>query len=143
MSGIHPPEDQNLTAQEIEYLEKVEWLWQQLSSLQRSKIVHSIDDGTLRQGSGKHCVIAEAISANNVKTIANPSLFENITQLVNAIFYDGPSYDFLFDKKISAEDRNKLNDIYYAKIGNKYHQYQKATELLKTHVINLPIIIQS
>ncbi len=142
MPGTHPPADHFLTAQEIEYLEKIKWAWQQLSFPQRSKIIQSINDGTLRQGSGKHCFIAEAISVNVKTSIVNHSLFDKIIWLVNAVFYNGPSYDLLFNKKIPPNDRNKLNDIYYAKIGNKYHQYQKATELLQIHVPNLSITIK-
>jgi hypothetical protein len=141
VSGTRPPEDH--TSQEIEYLGKVEWLWQQLSSSQKYKISHAVTDGTLRQGSSKHCFIAEAISANKVKTsVSSYSLFDKIMQLVTIVFYDGPSYDFLLDKKISSDDREKLNDIYYARMGDKEHQYQKATELVRTYVIHRVITIK-
>lgn len=141
VSGTRSPED--YTAQEIEYLGKVEWLWQQLSPSQKYKIVYSVTDGALRQGSDKHCFIAEAISTNKVKTsVSNYSLFYKIMQLVNTVFYDGPSYDFLLDKKISSDDRKKLNDIYYARIGDKEYQYQKATELVRAYVTHLLITIK-
>jgi hypothetical protein len=140
VSGTHTPED--FTVQEIEYLGKVEWLWQQLSPSQKYKIVYSVTDDTLRQGSGKHCFIAEAISANKVKTsVSNHSLLDKIMKLVSTVFYDGPSYDFLI-KKISSDDRKKLNDIYFARIGNREHQYQKATELVRAYVTHLLITIK-
>jgi hypothetical protein len=143
VSGTHTPEDYGFSAQEIDYLEKVEWLWQQLSPSQKSTIVYSVTDGTLRQGSGKHCFIAEAISANKIKTpVSNDSLLDKIMRLVSIIFYDGPPYDLLLDKKISSEYRKKLNDIYYARIGDREHQYQKATELVRVYVTNLLITIK-
>ena len=140
MSGTQTPED--YTAYEMEYLGKVDWLWRQLSPSQKSKIVYSIIDNTLRQGSGKHCFIAEAISANKVKTPVNNYLFDKFMQLVSTVFYDGPSYDFLLDTKISPDDRKKLNDIYYARIGNREHQYQRATELVKSHIIRQLITVK-
>lgn len=140
MPGTYNPESYRFTAQETEYLNKVEWLWDQLSSIQRSKIVYSVTNGTIRQGSGKHCFIAEAISANIVEVpLCNYSFFDKIVRLVRAIFYEGPSFDFLLDRKISVEDRKKLNDIYYARIGNKEHQYRRATELVRTYVTGLLI----
>ena len=135
MSGTYPPEDHSFTVHETEYLGKVDWLWRQLSPSQKYKIIHSLTDGTLRQGSGKHCFIAEAISANKIKTQVDNYFLHNFMYLVSAVFYDGPSYDFLLDIEISLDDRKKLNDIYYARIGNREHQYQRATELVKAHVI--------
>ena len=131
------PEDHRFAAQELEYLGKVDWLWQQLTPLQRSKVVYSVTDGALRQESDKHCFIAEATSANKIPL--DYSLFGKIMRLASTIFYDGPSYDFLLDRKISAEDKKKLNDIYYARIGYREHQYQHATELVRTYVTNLLI----
>ena len=142
MSGTYPPEDRGFAAHEIEYLGKVDWLWRQLSPSQKYKIIYSVTDGTLRQGSGKHCFIAEAISANKAKTPVNNHLLDKFMHLVNTIFYDGPSYDFLLDTKISPDDRKKLSDIYYARIGNKEHQYQRATELVKAHVIRQLITVK-
>lgn len=142
MSGTHPPEDHDFTADETEYLGKVDWLWRQLSPSQKYKIIYAVTDGTLRQGSGKHCFIAEAINANKVKTPVNNYLLDKFIQLVNNVFYDGPSYDFLLDTKISPGGRKKLNDIYYAQIGNKEHQYQRATELVKALVIRQLITVK-
>lgn len=135
MSGTKPPEDHGFTIHETKYLGKVDWLWQQLTPSQKYKIVYAVTNDTLRQGSGKHCFIAEAISANKVKTPVSNYLLDKFMQLASTVFYDGPSYDFLLDKKISPDDRKKLNDIYYARIGSKEHQYQRATELVKTYVI--------
>jgi hypothetical protein len=140
--GTQPPEDYGYTTHETEYLEKVNWLWHQLSHSQKSKIVYSVTDGTFRQGSGKHCFIAEAINANKVKTPVNNYLLDKFMQLASTVFYDGPSYDFLFDTKISSDDRKKLNDIYYARIGNREHQYQRATELVRAYVIRQFITIK-
>lgn len=140
VSGTCHPEDYCFTAQEMEYLSKLDWLWQQISPLQRSKIVHSVIDGTLRQGSCSHCFIEEAISANIAKdSHSNYFLFGKMLKVVRAIFYEGPSFDFLLDKKISNEDKEKLEDIYYARVGYSEHQYQRATELVRTYVTNLLI----
>ena len=122
VSGTLPPESHGYTTHEIEYLEKVDWLWHQLSQSQKTKIIYSVTDGTLSQGSCKHCLIAEAINAK-AKTVANNHLFHRFIQLSNTVFYDGPSYDFLLQVKISLDDRKKLNDIYYARIGIREHQY--------------------
>jgi len=142
VSGTQPPEDYGFTAHEAEYLVKVDWLWQQLSSSQKSKIVYSVTDGALKQESSKHCFIAEAISASKVKTPVRNYSLHQIMQFANIVFYDGPSYDFLLDTKISTEDKEKLNDIYYARIGNREHRYKKATELVKAYVIRLSITIK-
>ena len=142
MSGTYPPEDYGFTVHETEYLEKVDWLWRQLSPPQKYKIIHSVTDGTLRQGSGKHCFIVEAINANKVKTPVNNYLLDKFMQLASTVFYEGPSYDFLLDTRISSDDKEKLNDIYYARIGNKEHQYKRATELVKARVIRQLITIK-
>ena len=139
MSGTNSPED--YTVHEIEYLTKVDWLWQQLSPLQRSKVTYSVTDGILKQGSDKHCFIAEA-STNKIKTPVNNYLRDKFMQLVDIIFYDGPSYDFLLDTKISSDCRKKLNDIYYARIGNKEHQYHRATELVRSYVYHQLITVK-
>ena len=141
MSGTNPPEDHEFTVHETEYLGKVDWLWRQLSPSQKYKIIYSVTNGTLRQGSCKHCFIAEAINAK-VKTPVNNYLLDKFMQFVNSVFYDGPSYDFLLDTKISLDDRKKLNDIYYAQIGNKEHQYRQATELVKAYVIRQLITVK-
>jgi len=135
-------EDHPLTKEEIEYLDKVGWLWQQLSPVQRSKIVCSVTDGTLRQGSGKHCFIAEAMNATKLKEPSfNHSWFDKILKLARNIFYDGPSYDYLLYRRFSAEDKRKLNDIYYSRIGDKEHQYQRTTELVRSYVTTRLITI--
>lgn len=141
MSGIQHPEDNGLTASETKYLEKVDWLWQQLSPSQKSKIVYSVSHGTLRQGSGKHCFIAVAISIK-IKTPVNNYLLDKLMQLVSSVFYDGPSYDFLLDTKISPDDKKKLDDIYYARIGNREHRYQRATELVRAYVTRRLITVK-
>jgi hypothetical protein len=136
------PEDHRFTSQEIEYIDKIDWLWQQLSPLQRSKIVYSVSRGTLRQGSDKHCFIAEAISVNVIQApFRNYLMFDRIGRLFKSIFYDGPSYDFVLGRKISIEDRKMLNEIYYARIGKKEHQYQRATQLVRAYVDSLIIAI--
>lgn len=117
-------------------------MWQQLSLSQRSKIVHCASDGSLRQGSGKHCFIAEAISANKIKSpMYNDSLIDKALRLVRGIFYEGPSFEFLLEREISNEARKKLDDIYYARIGNREHQYRRATELVRSYVSNLLIAV--
>lgn len=136
------PEGYRFTAQEMEYLDKLDWAWHQLLPMQRSKIVSSVTDGTLRQGSDKHCFIAEAITANRKISASNDSLLDKISIIARAIFYQGPSFDLLFHRDISAEDRKKLNDIYYARIGPREHQYQRATELVRTYVTRLLIKTQ-
>jgi hypothetical protein len=140
VSGTFHPEEHQFTSQEIEYIDKIDWLWQQLSALQRCKIVYSVANGSLKQGSDKHCFIAEAISANVVKApLRNYSILERVSRFVRSIFYDGPSYDHVLDRKITDEDRKILNDIYYARIGKKEHQYQRATRLVRACLTNLLI----
>ena len=134
MPGNHIPEDWVLLPCEIQYLEKVDWAWKQLVPSQKSRIVYSVYDGTLRQGSGKHCFIAEAININKIKTPYDSHLLEKCIQFVSSIFYDGPSYDFLFNREITFHERKILDDIYYARIGNREHCYQRATELVRTYV---------
>ncbi len=142
MSGICNPENNHFIPQEIEYLAKLDWLWQNLSLPQKSKIVRSVTDGSLRQGSDKHCFIAEAISASRIKSFFhNDSFVKKVLGLVRGIFYEGPSFEFLLEKKISNYDRKILDDIYYARIGNKEHQYQRATELARLYVSNLLITV--
>ena len=143
MSGINHPECCRSEQQEIEYVEKVDWLWQRLSAAQRSQIVQSVTDGTLRQESGKRCFIAEAIKANRARVSScHLSLIKRILRIGHALFYDGPSYDFLFHAKTCIEDREKLNDIYYARIGNKEHQYQLATDLVRAFVTSLLLTVK-
>ncbi|HXX05900.1 MAG TPA: hypothetical protein VEJ68_03670 [Candidatus Bathyarchaeia archaeon] len=134
MPGNHIPEDGGLSPCEIQYLEKVDWTWKQLVPSQKSRIVYSVYDGTLRQGSGKHCFIAEAININKIKTPHDSHLLEKCIQFVSDIFYDGPSYDFLFDREITSHERKILDDIYYARIGNREYGYQRATELVRMYV---------
>jgi hypothetical protein len=136
------PEDYWFTAQEMEYLGKLDWAWYQLLPQQRSNIVNSVIDGTLRQGSNKHCFIAEAMSTNRKISVYNDSLLDKISRIVKAVFYQGPSFDLLFHRDFSAEDRKKLNDVYYARIGDREHQYQKATELVRVYVTRLLIKTQ-
>jgi hypothetical protein len=50
------------------------------------------------------------------------------------IFCSGPCYDGLLERKISAEDQKKLNQIYYARIGIREHQYQRANKLNRIYV---------
>lgn len=136
------PEDGQFTSQEIEYIDKIEWLWQQLSPLQKSKIIYSVTSGTLKQGSDKHCFIAEAIGANEKAALRKYSTFDRVNRLFRSILYEGPSYDFVLGRKISIEEKKILNEIYYARVGKKEHQYHKATQLIRAYVASLMISIK-
>ncbi|MGB9003372.1 MAG: hypothetical protein WCC52_06175, partial [Nitrosotalea sp.] len=50
-----------LDTHELEYLKKVEYLWNHLSQPQRLAISSSVTSDTLRQEDSKHCFIGEAI----------------------------------------------------------------------------------
>ena len=122
---------------ELEYLNKIDWLWDRLSPQQRSKIESSVFSNTLRQENSKHCLIGEAVGASSADTIQHDSpILGVIFGLVKAIFYDGPSYEHLLGRRITKEERKILNDIYYAKIGNREHQYRRANELIRLYITN-------
>ena len=59
---------------------------------------------------------------------------------MNIIFFNGPSFNFLLNKKLSMDEKKILYDIYYAKLGNKEHQYQRATKLVTEFVFHQLII---
>ncbi|MGI0047594.1 MAG: hypothetical protein ACREBB_10485 [Nitrosotalea sp.] len=127
---------------ELEYLNKVNWLWSNLSVLQRSEIESSITNDTLRQENSKHCVIGEAMGVNRINAIPDRKLFlDRVLGLVKMIFYDGPSYDNLLERNITKEEKKMLNDIYYAKIGDAEYQYRRANELIRSHIVNRLTVI--
>ncbi|MDE1828800.1 MAG: hypothetical protein KGI25_00605 [Thaumarchaeota archaeon] len=120
---------------ELEYLNKIDWLWNHLSPLQKSRIKFSVDRDTLRQENSKHCIIGEAGRLNNTNIIQRDNLFLDIVfGFANTIFYDGPNYDYLLGKKITKEEKSILDDIYYAKIGTYEHQYKRANELVRFYI---------
>lgn len=126
-----------LSLHELEYLNKVDWLWSHLSIPQRSEIELSVTNDTLRQENSKHCFIGEAIEANRTNEIQGGKLFlDTILGLAKAIFYDGPSYDNLLERNITKEEKKMLNDIYYAKIGDIEYQYKRANELIRLYIVN-------
>ncbi|MDE1726285.1 MAG: hypothetical protein KGH89_03365 [Thaumarchaeota archaeon] len=131
-----------LNIHELEYLSKVDWLWNQLSSLQRSKISSSVTSGTLRQENSRHCFIGEAIVVKNTNRISHGNSFvKRIIGFIKIIFYDGPSYDTLLHREVTREEKTMLNDIYYAKIGDSEYQYQRANELVRSYIANNLAII--
>lgn len=124
-----------LNTHELEYLKKVEYLWNRLSHPQRLAISLSIAEDTLRQENSEHCLIGEAISVKKKNRIEyNHSIASKILEFIKIIFYDGPSFDNLLDRSVTREEKKILNDIYYARIGNKEHQYKRANELVKFHI---------
>ncbi|MDE1872758.1 MAG: hypothetical protein KGH99_04680 [Thaumarchaeota archaeon] len=126
-----------LDAYELEYLKKVEYLWSHLSQPQRLVISSSIANDTLRQENSEHCFIGEAIGAKKRNTVShNNSFVYKAVELAKMVFYDGPSYDNLLDRRVTREEKEILDDIYYAKIGNREHQYKRANELIRLHIIN-------
>lgn len=126
-----------LNRHEQEYLNKVEWLWNHLSSLQRAKIESSTTCDTLKQENSKHCFIGQAIGSAKMNAVPHDNLFvDAFTGFVKAIFYDGPSYDYLLGRKVTKEEKDMLDDIYYAKIGNFGHQYKRANELVRSYIFN-------
>ena len=125
-----------LNAHELEYLNKIDWLWSLLSPMQRSRVRFSISNDTLRQENSRHCIIGQAVVANRKNAISSSSLFLDIViGLGNAIFYNGPSYDGLLGRKITGEEKKMLDDINYAKKGNKEHQYKRANELVRFYMV--------
>ncbi len=126
---------QNLTQNDIEYMENLDWLWNQLSPMQRSQIVYSVTKEILSQQSRSHCFIGEAIGAKRIQVISErKSLFGHILRLVNTIFCNGSCYDDLLERKLSTEDKKKLNKIYYAQVGITEHQYQRANKLVRVYI---------
>ncbi|MGI0086544.1 MAG: hypothetical protein ACREBI_01090 [Nitrosotalea sp.] len=125
-----------LNTHDLEYLKKVEYLWNHLSQPQRLAISSSVTRDILRQENSEHCLIGEAIGVKK-KNMAphNHSFACKALEFTKIIFYDGPSYDNLLDRRVTREEKKILNDIYYAKIGNKEHQYRRANELVKFHII--------
>ncbi len=125
-----------LDVQDLEYLSKIDWLWNHLSLSQKAKVGSSVTSNRLRQENSSHCIIGEAIrSAKTIETIYHENvLLDVFTCFVKTIFYDGPSYNYLLDRKVMKEEREILNDVYYAKIGNKEHQYKRANELVRLYV---------
>ncbi len=121
---------------ELEYLNKIDWLWNRLSPIQRAKVRSSLSNDMLRQENSNHCIIGEAVGANRKNAISCDNLFlDAVLGFVNAVFYDGPNYDHLLGRKITKEEKDILDDIYYAKIGNKSHQYQRANELVRFYLV--------
>lgn len=126
-----------LNRHEQEYLNKVEWLWNHLSSLQRAKIESSATCDTLKQENSKHCFIGQAIGSAKMSTVPHDNLLvDTFMGFAKAIFYDGPSYDHLLGRKVTKEEKDMLDDIYYAKIGNLEHQYKRANELVRFYIFN-------
>lgn len=124
-----------LNAHDLEYLRKIDWLWNHLSTTQKSRIRHSVDSDVLRQENSRHCIIGEAGTLNNPHFMPRDNLFlEMASCLANTIFYDGPNYDYLLGKKTTKEEKRLLDDIYYAKIGSCEHQYKRANELVRIYI---------
>lgn len=125
-----------LNVHELEYFNKINWLWSHLSPLQRSKVKSSIYHDTLRQENSRHCIIGEAVEVNRKNTISCDNLFlDMVLGFTNAVFYDGPNYDNLLNRKATKEEKKTLDDIYYAKIGDKEHQYKRANELIRLYMV--------
>ena len=127
-----------LNTHELEYLKKVDYLWNRLSQSQRLGISSSVTNDTLRQENSKHCFIGEAIGMKKRNSaMHNNSIVCKILEFTRILFYDGPNYDNLLDRRITKEEKKILNDIYYAKIGNEEHQYRRANELVKSHISSI------
>ena len=120
---------------EREYLVKIGWLWGRLTPDQRSRIEGSMSSDTLRQEHSRHCIIANAVgeSVSETAHCAN-HLLSLLTGFANAIFYDGPSYEGLLGRKPTREERDRLDDIYYARIGSEEYQYTKANDLIRFYM---------
>jgi hypothetical protein len=127
-----------LNTHDLEYLKKVDYLWNRLSYPQRLVISSAITNNTLRQENSKHCFIGEAISVKK-KNMAphNNSFAYKILKVIKIMFYDGPSYDNLLDRAITREEKKILNNIYYAKIGNKEHLYKRANEVVRFYITDI------
>lgn len=126
----------SLSVDDLEYLNKVNWLWNQLSAMQRTKIESSVTNGTLKQENSKYCVIGEAMRANKKSVVPDRNLLVNtILGFIKSIFYDGPSYENLLERELTKEEKKILNDIYYAEIGNHQYHYRRANELVRSYII--------
>ncbi len=126
-----------LNENEIEYINKVEWLWNHLSLMQRGKIESSVNSNILKQENSKHCFIGEAMCPMEITTVSHDNLFVDIFMgFGKIIFYDGPSYGCLLGRKVTREEKHILDDIYYAKIGNAEHQYKQANKLIRFYMFN-------
>lgn len=123
-----------LGADDLEYMQKIDWLWGSLSPYQRSKVTYSIDNGTLRQENSTSCLIGQAVGLHGLDALPreNPIL-DVLSAIANALFYDGPSYHQLLGRKATQEERRVLDDIYYAKIGGWEHQYARANHLIRRY----------
>lgn len=124
-----------INAHDTEYLEKLAWLWGNLSPEQKSRIESSISRDTLRQEHSRHCIIGNAVGAVLAHAAPRGNSFLGIfLGFANSIFYDGPNYDCLLGRKATRDERRLLDDIYYAKIGGSEHQYGRANELVRLYV---------
>lgn len=131
-----------LNTHDLEYLKKVEYLWDHLSQPQKLAISSSVTSDTLRQENSKHCFIGEAIGVKKRNTAIHDNPFVcKVLEFTKMVFFDGPSYDNLLDRKVTREEKEILNDIYYAKIGDREHQYGRANELIRFHIINHSLTI--
>ena len=137
MDNGHLPDEHDL-----EYLHKIEWLWNRLSHEQRSRIRDSTNMDMLRQENSRHCIIGEAGHLNNMVALPRENLLlEVVFCLANTVFYDGPSYDHMLGKRATREEKKILDDIYYAKIGTSQHQYQRANALVKMFMANRMAVV--
>ena len=123
-----------LNAHDVEYLEKLSWLWGNLSPEQKSRIELSVSRDTLRQEHSRHCIIGNAVGAALAHAAPGGNTFLGIfLGFANSIFYDGPNYEYLLGRKPTREERRLLDDIYYAKIGDSEHRYRRANELVRLY----------
>ena len=132
-----PPEDsaRTLGRKEIEYINKIQWLWSRLTSEQRSRIRSSMVNNTLRQENSRQCFIGQATGMSRKEDMRDGSLIFRIANMLkDAMFYDGPSYRRLLGRTATAQEKMILDDIYYAKIGTSGHQYQRANELIRYYL---------
>lgn len=106
------------------YLSKLQWLWENLSEDQKKRIISAVSSGTLLQQQSRNCIIGNA--TENYNSIYHRS---SIHKFIDSIFYDGPSYDKLFSRKITPSEKKVLDDIYYGRIRYD-HNYTRANELV-------------
>ena len=119
----------------LEYLQKIDWLWKQLSDAQRSRIRDAVMEGTLKQHNGEHCINGNALGTKNTNPVHTGGFM--VSTLARIIFYDGPSYDGLVPRKLTGQVRKIVDVIYYARIGGDQHQYERANRLIYNHVCQL------
>lgn len=132
---VRPDPHLRFDTEEADYIAKIEWLWTKLTPAQQSQVTDAVRAGRLSQRNSKRCIIGEASSANMAEIPNDRDPFRSgMAKFARSIFYDGPTYDGLLGRSVTGEEKKRLDDIYYARIGNSFHQYDRASMLARDFV---------